>query len=95
MTNWYKASKIEVPRVGEKARAPLWTHAPFPSLSMPVLVIWAMNDTALLPVQLEWLDKVVDDLRIVKVPGASHFVTWERPEAVTGAIRDFLSETVP
>jgi pimeloyl-ACP methyl ester carboxylesterase len=93
MTNWYKASKIQVPKMGEKAKAPLWTHAPFPSLSMPVLVIWGMKDTALLPVQLEGLDKLVDDLRIVKVPDASHFVTWERPEAVTAAIRDFLAET--
>jgi pimeloyl-ACP methyl ester carboxylesterase len=93
MIAWYKASKIDVPKAGEKAKAPLWTHAPFPSLSMPVLVIWGMNDTALLPVQLEGLDKLVDDLRIVRVPDASHFVTWERPEAVTGAIRDFLVET--
>ena len=93
MTNWYKASRIEVPRVAEKAKAPLWTRAPFPSLSMPVLVIWGMKDTALLPVQLEGLDKLVDDLRIVKVPDATHFVTWERPEAVTGAIRNFLDET--
>ena len=95
MTNWYKASKIQVPKVGERARAPLWTHAPFPSLSMPVLVVWGMKDTALLPVQLEGLDKLVDDLRIVKVPDASHFVTWERPEAVTGAIREFLAGTAP
>ena len=93
MTNWYKASRIEVPKVGEKAKAPLWTHAPFPSLAMPVLVIWGMKDTALLPVQLEGLDKLVDDLRIVPVPDASHFVTWERPEAVTAAIRGFLAET--
>jgi pimeloyl-ACP methyl ester carboxylesterase len=93
MTNWYKASKIVVPKVGEKAKAPLWTHAPFPSLAMPVLVIWGMKDTALLPVQLEGLDKLVDDLRIVEVPDATHFVTWERPEAVTGAIREFLAET--
>ena len=95
MIAWYKASKVEVPKVGEEAKAPLWTHAPFPSLSMPVLVIWAMGDTALLPVQLEGLDKLADDLRIVKVPDASHFVTWERPEAVTGAIREFLGETGP
>jgi pimeloyl-ACP methyl ester carboxylesterase len=52
-----------------------------------------MNDTALLPLQLAGLDKLVDDLRIVKVPDASHFVTWERPEAVTDAIRQFLAET--
>lgn len=91
MLNWYRASRIEVPASGEKAKLPLWTQAPFPHLKMPTLVIWGMKDTALLPIQLEGLDKLVDDLRIVRVPDAGHFVTWERPEAVTSAIRDFLS----
>jgi pimeloyl-ACP methyl ester carboxylesterase len=93
MINWYRASKIQVPKVGEKAKAPLWTHAPFPSLAMPVLVIWGMKDTALLPVQLEGLDELVDDLRLVTEPDAGHFLTWERPDAVTNAIRDFIAET--
>ncbi|HEX8214216.1 MAG TPA: alpha/beta hydrolase [Allosphingosinicella sp.] len=93
MVAWYKASKMEVPRVGEDANAPLWTLAPFPSPEMPVLVIWGMKDTALLPVQLAGLDKLVEDLRIVRIADASHFVTWERPEAVTSAIRAFLCES--
>lgn len=91
MLNWYRASKIEVPRPGQKAKPPLWTHAPFPHLKMPVLVIWGMNDTALLPLQLEGLDEVVDDLRIVKIENATHFVTWERPDEVTTAVRNFLT----
>lgn len=90
MLNWYRASKIEVPKPGEDAKLPVWTHAPFPHLKMPTLVIWGMKDSALLPVQLEGLGELVDDLRIVRVDDASHFVTWERPQAVTEAIRDFL-----
>lgn len=90
MLNWYRASKIAVPKPGEEAKLPVWTRAPFPHLEMPTLVIWGMKDSALLPVQLEGLDELVDDLRIVRVEDASHFVTWERPEAVTGAIREFL-----
>jgi pimeloyl-ACP methyl ester carboxylesterase len=93
MLNWYRGSRIEVPAPGEEAKAPLWTHAPFPALRMPVLVVWGLKDPALLPVQLDGLDELVKDLRLVTSPTAGHFITWEEPGTVTSAIRDFLAET--
>jgi pimeloyl-ACP methyl ester carboxylesterase len=93
MLNWYRGSKIVVPAPREKAKAPLWTHAPFPALRMPTLVVWGLKDVALLPVQLEGLDDLVKDLRLVTSPSAGHFITWEEPGTVTRAIRDFLAET--
>lgn len=93
MLNWYRASKLVVPLPGEEAKAPLWTHAPFPKLRMPTLVVWGLKDSALLPVQLEGLDDVVPDLRLVTSPSAGHFITWEEPGTVTAAIRDFIAET--
>jgi len=54
------------------------------------LVIWGMDDKALLPSQLEGLDALVPDMTLVKVD-AGHFVPWEAPDAVTGAIRTWLS----
>jgi pimeloyl-ACP methyl ester carboxylesterase len=92
MLNWYRASDIVVPRPGEAAAAPAWTQAPFPRLAVPTLVIWALKDVALLPVQLAGLDALVDDLRIVTVPEAGHFVPWEQPEPVIAAIRDFMAD---
>ena len=35
---------------------------PFPAVTVPTLVIWGMKDKALLPVQLDGLDVMVDDL---------------------------------
>ncbi|HVQ07775.1 MAG TPA: alpha/beta hydrolase [Allosphingosinicella sp.] len=93
MLNWYRASEIIVPRVGEEVTAPAWTGGPFPRLAMPTLVIWALGDKALLPVQLEGLDALIDDLTLVTIPDAGHFVPWEQPETVISAIRDFMSET--
>lgn len=95
MLNWYRATDIVVPEPGEKASAPLWTHLPFPKVKVPTLVIWAMKDVALLPVQLEGLNDLVDDLRLVTVADAGHFVPWERPRPVIAAIRDFIAETPP
>jgi pimeloyl-ACP methyl ester carboxylesterase len=93
MLNWYRASALEVPAPGEDATMPLWTRAPFPKLPMPTLVVWGLKDPALLPVQLEGLGGLVEDLRIVTSKTAGHFITWEEPGTVTAAIRDFLAES--
>jgi pimeloyl-ACP methyl ester carboxylesterase len=93
MLNWYRASEIVVPKVGEAARAPAWTMAPFPKIKVPTLVLWAMRDTALLPVQLGGLYELVEDLRLATIPDAGHFVPWEQPKTVATAIRDFMYDT--
>ena len=91
MLNWYRASEIVVPEVGEDASAPLWTKMPFPRVEVPTLVIWGMKDKALLPVQLDGLNDLVADLRIVAIVDAGHFVPWEKPAPVAAAIRDFMA----
>jgi pimeloyl-ACP methyl ester carboxylesterase len=91
MLNWYRASEIVVPAPGEAAEMPGWTKLPFPAIRVPTLVIWAMRDTALLPVQLGGLHELVDDLRIVQVPDAGHFIPWEKPGPVIRAIGDFMA----
>ena len=95
MLNWYRASDMVVPAPGEKAALPAWTHLPFPHVTMPTLVIWGLEDRALLPVQLDGLDSLVDELRIAATPDAGHFIPWEYPEFVVSAIRDFIAETSP
>ncbi len=91
MMNWYRAATIIVPEMHETPARPAYLDAPFPVLKMPVLVVWGMKDKALTPSQLVGLDKVVADLTLVKVADAGHFVTWEKPEAVTDALRAFLT----
>ena len=90
MLNWYRAAPIIVPAMDETPERPAYLDAPFPVLKMPVLVVWGMNDRALTPSQLSGLDDLVSDLRLVRVPDAGHFITWEKPEAVTSALREFL-----
>lgn len=89
MLNWYRASAIVVPVPGEDAERPAWLDAPFPPIVQPTLVIWGMKDFALLPVQLE-LNELVPDLTIVRIEDGGHFVPWEKPEAVTAAMREWL-----
>ncbi len=90
MLNWYRATPMEVPADGEDGAPPAFLSRPFPALKMPTLVVWALDDEALRPGQLEGLDGLIDDLTLVKLPGG-HFVQWEQPERVSAAIRDFLA----
>ena len=64
-----------------------------PNLTIPTLVLWGMDDFALPPENLDGLDAIIDDLTVVEVPGAGHFVTWEAPDAVNAALDAFLART--
>jgi pimeloyl-ACP methyl ester carboxylesterase len=92
MLNWYRASSILVPAMGEEAERPAWIDGPFPPVTQPTLVIWGMEDKALLPCQLDGLDALVPDLTIVRIEDAGHFVPWEKPEAVNAAMREWLAD---
>jgi pimeloyl-ACP methyl ester carboxylesterase len=90
MLNWYRASAIQVPAVGQDPPRPVWLDAPFPPISVPTLVIWGMGDAALMPCQLDGLDALVPALTLHKIEDAGHFVPWEAPAAVNSAIRDWI-----
>ncbi|GGO95725.1 alpha/beta fold hydrolase [Stakelama pacifica] len=89
MLNWYRASSIVVPSMDEEPKRPAFLDALFPPLQMPVLVIWGVKDSALLPCQIDGLDQFVPDLTLVRVD-AGHFVPWEAPDEVNRAMRDWL-----
>jgi pimeloyl-ACP methyl ester carboxylesterase len=91
MLNWYRASKVKVPPPRVTLPVPQWLLGAFPKVEIPTLVIWGMRDKALLPVQLDGLDRVVEDLRVVRLPDAGHFAPWEAPEPVVAALRPFLA----
>lgn len=91
MLNWYRASAVQVPETSEDAPRPAFLDAPFPPIIVPTLVIWGMQDKALLPSQLDGLEALVADLIVVKID-AGHFVPWEAPEAVTAAMLGWLAE---
>ncbi len=89
MLNWYRASSIIVPPMDSTPERPAFLSAPFPPVTQPTLVIWGMQDKALLPSQLEGLGELVPDLTLIHVD-AGHFVPWEAPEAVVNTITNWL-----
>jgi pimeloyl-ACP methyl ester carboxylesterase len=91
MLNWYRATKLIVPASDSTVPLPDWLLRAFPRIAVPTLVIWGMKDPALLPIQLEGLGELVDDLTVVELPNAGHFAPWEAGEEVADALRDFLA----
>jgi len=91
MLNWYRGSKVVVPPPGATVPLPDWLLGAFPKVRVPTLVIWGMRDKALLPVQLDGLDRLVEELRIVRLPNTGHFAPWEASDEVAAALRDFLA----
>ena len=90
MLNWYRASQLVVPPPGATVPLPDWVLGVFPTVRIPTLVIWGMRDPALLPLQFDGLDRLVDQLTVVRLPEAGHFAPWEAPEPVAEALGHFL-----
>jgi pimeloyl-ACP methyl ester carboxylesterase len=94
MLNWYRAASIDVPPPDAPHALPEgWSPPALPNLTIPTLVIWGMDDTALPPENIAGMADVVDDLTLVEVPDCGHFVTWQAPRAVNAAIDAFLART--
>lgn len=94
MLNWYRASPLDVPPMDAPFAVP--EGAPqraLPRLTIPTLVVWALDDLALPPENLEGLGELIDDLTVVEVRDCGHFVPWEAPEQVNAAMDAFLART--
>ncbi|MGD9648189.1 MAG: alpha/beta fold hydrolase [Pirellulales bacterium] len=79
MLNYYKANYPREPYTAEAEQA-----EQMPKIKCPVLVIHGLKDTALLPGALndtwEWID---NELTLVTIPGAGHFVQQDAADQVT------------
>jgi len=91
MLSWYRALRVLVPPPGLAVPLPDALLHFAGKIELPTLVVWGMKDPALLPVQLEGLDRIVDQLTIVRLPEAGHFVPWEAPAEAARALEPFLA----
>ena len=91
MLNWYRAAKVIVPPPGVAVPLPDMLLRAFPTIKVPTLVIWGMKDMALLPMQLDGLDALVEDLTVARLADVGHFAPWEAGDAVAGALSPFLA----
>ncbi len=89
--NYYRSSPFYPPG-GQETAAPVQLDAKQFFVKVPTLVIWGEADQALLPGNLDGLERHVADLRVVRVPDASHWIVHEQPALVNELIRNFIAE---
>jgi pimeloyl-ACP methyl ester carboxylesterase len=89
--NYYRASPFHPPE-GKESTPPSGLDAKQFFVKVPTLVIWGEADQALLPGNLDGLERHVADLRVVRVPDASHWIVHEQPALVNELIRNFIAE---
>lgn len=91
--NYYRAAEIGPPdgqggEGGSNLLERLGIGADQLRVEVPVLVIRGKEDPYLLESGLDRLHRHVTDLRIRRVPGASHWVSLERPGLVAALVRE-------
>lgn len=86
MIHWYRASPLRLAEPGNPLSDP--PDLPLDRLMVrcPHLLIWGLDDTALLPEATEGLEDVAPDLTRVELPGLNHWLIHQDPQAVAGAI---------
>ena len=92
MIHWYRATPIEVPPPDAPAQAFPFTDERRERFRVrcPHLLMWGMEDTALLPDAWAGLGEFADDLTIHELDDASHWLLHEKPDAVARVIREWL-----
>jgi pimeloyl-ACP methyl ester carboxylesterase len=90
--NYYRASPLRPPRPGDPAAAGVQLPRGMLTVDIPTLVLWALEDVALLPPLVDGLDEYVSRLTLETVPGASHWIVHERPEFVAQRLAAFLAQ---
>jgi pimeloyl-ACP methyl ester carboxylesterase len=91
--NYYRALARENP-IGTLRRALVGgTGRPLPHrrVEVPTLLIWGEQDSALSVSLTEGLDGWVEDLRVERLPEASHWVQADAPTEVNDLLTDFLA----
>ena len=91
--NLYRVTPLKPAMPGEPAPAVPEMPRDKLTVAVPTLVLWALDDKALLPGLLEGLDHYVPKLEITRVPGATHWLVHERPAFVASEIEAFWRRT--
>ena len=90
--NYYRASPLRPATGADAALLKLEFPAELVTVKVPTLVVWAEGDIALPVDLLAGLDTWVPSLRVVRVPGATHWIVHERPLEVAAEIERALAD---
>lgn len=88
--NYYRASPLRPPRPQDPAAAAVTIAREKLQISLPTLLIWAMDDSALPATLLDGLEEFVPRMQLHRVMGATHWIVHEQPALVIDHLQRFL-----
>ena len=89
--NYYRASPLRPPTAADSAVMKIDFPPEFVTVRRPTLVVWAEDDIALPTGLIDGLDAFVPVMRLVRVPGATHWIIHERPAFIAAEIDKHLA----
>ena len=89
--NYYRASPLRPPTKSDDTVMTIQFAPEAVTVRVPTLVIWAEDDIALPLSLLDGLAAYVPAMRLVRVPGATHWIVHERPALVASEIEKELA----
>ncbi len=81
--------KLPVPVVGEEAPS----LEDVPTVRTPMLALYGARDGCISPELFDGSEDVIEQCRLVRVPGAGHFLHQERPDVVGEEIATYLQSS--
>ena len=92
MINWYRASPLRVPAPGKTlpAQDRITMDPAKMRITMPHLLIWGEADNALKPETRDAIAPLCDDLKIVLIADADHWLHHQKPAEIAAEILNFL-----
>ena len=85
--NWYRANDLTLDSMEE-------IMAGFsPTVTVPTVVMWGLDDSAVLASNAEGLDLYVEDLEVETFPGVDHWIEHRIPEEIARVIRELHAKT--
>ncbi|HXF45055.1 MAG TPA: alpha/beta hydrolase [Burkholderiaceae bacterium] len=88
--NYYRATPLVPPTADEPGASAVRLDPAQFTVRVPTLVLWGMKDRALLPCLLDGLVDVVPDLRLQRLPQATHWLAHEVPELIAAEATAFF-----
>lgn len=89
--NYYRASPMRPPTPEDRSVMAVRFPPQAVTVRVPTRVIWAEADVALPTALLDGLDAFVADMRLSRVPGATHWIVHEQPDLIAAQIEAELA----
>ena len=90
--NYYRASPLRPPTSANPGAAAIDLPHAMLIISLPTLVLWAMNDVALHPGLIDGLEDYIPNMQLHRIPDATHWIVHEQPALVAQFLQKFIAK---